>query len=133
MSQDTVELVGAGMEAVLRGDFEYVESFMHPDAVLVQPPEVPDSKSYQGPNAIREAMEDWPQQWDDFSMELLEIVDVGDDVAVSVTRHTGHGRESGIEMDAHLFYVHHLPEGKLARLEMYFSREQALESARRLA
>jgi hypothetical protein len=32
-------------------------------------------------------------------------------------------------MDFEVFYVHHVPGGKLARLEMFFSREQALEAA----
>src|SRR3979409_1254207 len=62
-------------------------------------------------------------------LDLLDIIDVSDDVVVSVTRHRGRGRESGIEMDFEVFYVHHVPGGKLARLEMFFSPEQALEAA----
>jgi len=31
-------------------------------------------------------------------------------------------------MGFHVFYVHHLRDGKLARMEMFFSREQALEA-----
>ena len=38
-----------------------------PDLVLVQPPEVPDAKTYEGPAALVEAMEDWPKQWEDFA------------------------------------------------------------------
>ena len=78
---------------------------------------------------MREAMADWPSQWEDFRMELVEVLDAGADVYVSTTRHRGHGRESGIEMDFNVFYVHRLRDGKLARLEMFFSREQALEAA----
>jgi hypothetical protein len=33
-------------------------------------------------------------------------------------------------MDFEVFYVHHLREGKLARLDMIFSRDQALEAVR---
>jgi ketosteroid isomerase-like protein len=130
MSEENVELVRLGFEALLRGDLAVVEEeFTLPDAVMIQPPEVPDAKTYEGPGAIREAMEDWPTQWEDFHMELLELIDAGGDVVVSVTRHRGSGRESGIEMDFEVFYVHHLREGKLARLEMFFSREQALKAA----
>ena len=49
-------------------------------------------------------MEDWPNQWEDFRMDLIEILDAGDEVAVSVTRHRGRGRES-VEMDFEVFYV----------------------------
>ena len=128
MSQENVELVRLGIEAVERGDLALVEEMTLPDAVMVQPPEVPDAKTYAGAGAIREAMDDWPTQWEEFRFELIEIIDVGD-VVVSVTRHRGRGRESGIEMDFEVFYVHRLRDGKLARLEMFFSREQALEAA----
>jgi ketosteroid isomerase-like protein len=57
------------------------------------------------------------------------IIDAGDDVVVSVTRHRGRGRESGLEMDFEVFYVQRVRQGKLSRLEMFFSREQALEAA----
>ena len=76
-------------------------------------------------------MEDWPNQWEDFRLDLLEIIEIGDDVAVSVTRHRGRG--SGIEMDFEVFYVHQGRDGKLARMEMFFSREQAHEAAGQLA
>ena len=61
-------------------------------------------------------------------MELVEVLDAGGDVYISTTRHRGRGRESGIEMDFNVFYVQRLRDGKLARLEMFFSREQALEA-----
>ena len=73
-------------------------------------------------------MADWPTQWEDFRIDLLEVIDAGDDVCVSVTRHRGRGSGSGIEMDFQVFYVQHGRNGKLARLEMYLSREQALEA-----
>ena len=60
---------------------------------------------------------------------LVTRLPTGDEVAVSVTRHRGRGRESGIEMDFEVFYVQRGRDGKLARLEMFFSREQALEAA----
>lgn len=129
MSAQDVELVRAGFVAVARGDFSLVEEMSQPDVVMSQPPEVPDAKTYEGPSAIRAAMADWPSQWEDFRMDLLELIDAGDGVVVSVTRHRGRGRQSGIEMDFEVFYVHRLNEGKLARLEMFFDREQALAAA----
>jgi ketosteroid isomerase-like protein len=106
MSQEWVDLVRDGFAALERGDLAAFDGLLTPDVILVQPPEVPDAKSYAGPDAIAEAMEDWPRQWEDFRMDLIEIIDVGDEVAVSVTRHRGRGRESGIEMDFEVFYVH---------------------------
>jgi ketosteroid isomerase-like protein len=139
MSQENLEIVeevaGVGrsgpprIEAIERGDMAMFDGMTTEDLVLVQPPEVPDTKTYEGRGAIVDALEDWPNQWEDFRMDLIEIIDAGDEVAVSVTRHRGRGRESGIEMDFEVFYVQRGRDGKLARMEMFFSREQALEAA----
>jgi ketosteroid isomerase-like protein len=91
MSQENVELVKLGAAAFQRGDVETMREGSHPDVVIVQPPEVPDAKSYEGHAGIAEAFEDWPSQWEDFRLELLEVIDVSD-------------------------------------MEMFFSREQALEA-----
>ena len=129
MSQEWVDLVRLGFEAIERGDLAVFDGMTTEDLVLVQPPQVPDAKTYEGRSAIADSMEDWPNQWEDFRMDLVEIIDAGDEVAVSVTRHRGRGRESGIEMDFEVFYVQRGRDGKLARVEMFFSREQALEAA----
>ena len=112
-----------------RGDLAVFDGMTTPDLVLVQPPEVPDAKSYEGRDAIAEALDDWPKQWDNFRMDLIEVIDVDDEVAVLVTRHRGRGRESGIEMDFEVFYVNWGRDGRLARVEMFFDRRQALKAA----
>ena len=128
MSQENVEIVRAGYDLLLQGDLDAFEDWITPDVVIVQPPEVPDAKTYEGTAAVAKAWQDWPDQWEDFRLDLIDLTDVDDDVVVSETRHRGRGRESGIEMDFRVFYVHHLRDGKLARMEMFFSREQALEA-----
>jgi ketosteroid isomerase-like protein len=129
MSEHDVELVRAGFEAIARGDLSLIEEMSQPDVVMIQPPEVPDAKTYEGPGAIRAAMADWPSQWENFRMDLVELIDAGDGVVVGVTRHRGRGRQSGISMDFEVFYVYRLLESRLARLEMFFDRERALTAA----
>ena len=129
MSEEWVGLVRLGFEAMQRGDLAVFDGMTTPDLVLVQPPEVPDAKSYEGRDAIAEALDDWPKQWDNFRMDLIEVIDVDDEVAVLVTRHRGRGRESRIEMDFEVFYVNWGRDGRLARVEMFFDRRQALKAA----
>ncbi|MDX6588176.1 MAG: SnoaL-like domain [Solirubrobacterales bacterium] len=129
MSQENVELVGGGWAAFQRGDVAAMRADCHPDVLIVQPPEVPDTKTYSGLAGVKEAVEDWPKQWDDFQFEVLELIDFNDTQVVSVTRHRGRGAMSGIEMDAIVAYVHTIREGKLMQLDMFFSKEQALEAA----
>jgi ketosteroid isomerase-like protein len=102
MSQQNVDLVALGIEAFQQGNWELVQQNSHPD---------------------------WPSQWEDFKLELVELIDVDDDRVISVTRHHGRGAESGIEMDFTVAYLHTLRDSKLARLDMFFSRAQALEAA----
>lgn len=124
-----MELIKLGFDAFQRRDVEAMCEGSHADVVIVQPPEVPDSKIYEGHSGIAEAFEDWPSEWEDFRMDLLEVIDVSDTQVVSVARQHGRGAHSGIEMDFNVAYLHTLRDGKLARMEMFISREQALEAA----
>src|SRR5271169_747787 len=101
---------------------------MTPDVVLIEPPEVPGARTFTGHTGVREAIEAWPTEWEDFRLDLVEILDVSDDAIISVTHQQGRGRTSGIETDFEVFFVAHLRNGKTARLEMFFNREQALKA-----
>src|SRR4051794_38959851 len=46
MSQENVDLARRSFEAIQRGDFTVAQEMLAPDAVIVQPPEVPDAKTY---------------------------------------------------------------------------------------
>jgi ketosteroid isomerase-like protein len=129
VSLENVELTRSAFEAFERGDVEWMQRRCAPDVVIVQPPEIPDAKTYRGAEAIAQMIDDWPKQWEEFRLEVTEIIDVSDDVLVSGTRHTGRGRTSGIELDFEVFYVGRLRDGKLARMEMFLSREQAMQAA----
>lgn len=125
-----MELTRRAFEAVGRGDFEFAQDLMTPDVVIVQPPEVPDAKTYEGRDAVRRSWEDWPRQWENFRMDLVEVIEVDEDTAIAVSRQRGRGRDSGIEMDFEVFFLSRSREGLTARIEMFFSREQALAAAR---
>jgi ketosteroid isomerase-like protein len=129
MSQENVKQARRAWKALERGDPASVQQMMTHDVVIVQPPEVPDAKTYEGRDAAIKSWEDWPRQWEDFHLELVEIIDVSDDVLISVTRQRGRGRDSGIEMDFEVFFVARGRDGKTERMEMFFSREQALRAA----
>jgi ketosteroid isomerase-like protein len=129
MSRENIELVRESWEAFRRGDVEWLRLHSHPEVVLVQPAEVPDSKSYVGHEGIVEAVEDWPAQWEDFDLVVVDVIDVSRDQVVAVTRQSGRGRESGIEMTFEIAYLHTIRDGKATRLDMFMTAAQALEAA----
>jgi len=129
MAHHDDELLKGALDAIERRDAAWLVEHCTPDVVIVQPPEVPDSKSYEGAEGAAEAMVDWPPLWEDLTIELLEVVGSDDGVAVAATRHRARGLGSGIEMDFEVFYVYRVVDGKLSRVEMYFDREQAFAAA----
>ena len=82
MSQENVEIVRAAFDAFLRGDMETLLGLMDPEIVLMQPPEVPDGTTLHGHAGVMGAIAAWPEQWDDFQIEIGQIIDAGDRVAV---------------------------------------------------
>ena len=127
MSSAIVELVREGFAAWERGDIDWIIEHSDPGIEIIQPREVPDSKSYRGHDGVHEAFEDWPMQWDEFRAELLDVIDVSDTQAVSVTRH--YLRARGIEMEQEVSYVHTFRDGLGIRWEMYLTRDEALKAA----
>jgi len=129
MSEENVELVREGYAAWNRGDIDLIIEGAHPEIEIVQPPEVPDSKTYSGKAGVAEAFADWPKQWDDFRAELLEVIDVSDTKVVSVSRHQLRARD--IEIEQEVSYVHTFRDGLVVRWEMFFTRDAALEASGR--
>jgi ketosteroid isomerase-like protein len=127
MSDANVELIRESYAAWIRDDVEWLIAHSDPGIEIIQPRELPDSKAYRGHAGLREALEDWPKQWDEFRLELLEVVDVSDTKAVSVTRH--YVRARGIDMEQEVSYVHTIRDGLGLRWEMYLTREEALKAA----
>jgi ketosteroid isomerase-like protein len=126
LSQQNVELVRALWDAFQRGDTDGIVERCTADVVIVQPPETPDVKSYVGHSGVIAAIEDFPRDWEDFRLDLTDIVEVSERVVLSVCRNRGRGRISGLEMDAEMFYVHQIREGRMAHMQIFLSRAQAL-------
>ena len=127
MSEENVEAIRETYAAWKRGDIEWMIERSDPEIEIIQPPEVPDSKTYRGHAGVRETFEDWPKQWDEFRVELVDVIDVSETQTFSVTRH--YLRARGIDMEQEVTYVHTSRDGLAIRVEMFFTREEALEAA----
>lgn len=128
MSQENVELVRLLWEAFARSDVEAMQALSHPDVVIAQPAEMPDPRRYEGHAGVAESIADWPSQWEDFTLDVLEIVDASDEQVVLMTHQSGRGRGSGIELDFEVAFVHTIHDGKFSHVQMFLERGQALQS-----
>jgi len=82
-----VELVRQAVKAANRRDFDALMSFYAPAAVWDLSPM--GVGPFEGRAAIRGFAEDWLGSYEDFEIELQEMLDLGDGVAFVVNRLKG--------------------------------------------
>ncbi|HEY7152160.1 MAG TPA: nuclear transport factor 2 family protein [Solirubrobacterales bacterium] len=90
-----------------------------------------DGRCYKGREEFARYFHEQWDAWIDLRMEPLDISDAGGGRYVVEVRMTGTGRGSGIEIDQRmgLLYTLREPDGKVARVQMFPSRDAALEAA----
>jgi ketosteroid isomerase-like protein len=127
MSQENVDLARKGYEAFARGDLDAVFELFDPEIEAHDPPEMPDAAIHRGHEAVRRDWEQTYELFEDFSIEVQETIDCGDDVVVFL-HYRGRGTESGAEVEASMAHVWTTRDGKAIRLRQFLDREQALEA-----
>ena len=111
-----------------RGDLPGMFELIDPEVVSRQFPEQVDVRDYHGHDGVREVMADWIGTWDDWKIELLDVREVGD-AAVLALRQSGRGKGSGVAMDAPVWFVWPVRDGKVTRWMMFSSEREALDAA----
>ena len=133
MSQEAVERIRRGYEAFNRGDLAGAAKDFDPNIewrISLQLPDSPPDETYRGPEGVVCFWETWRAAFDDFRVELEEIIDAGDRVIVFAGVR-GRGAGSGAYVKSPSFpQVWTLgDDGRPVRVEMYPSRAEALEAA----
>jgi uncharacterized protein len=128
MSQkENVEVVMHCFELFDPGDWEALLRYVDSDIETTEPPEIPGAASYGGYSGLATAYDHWASQWDDFRVEVNELIDAGSDV-VAVTRHHGTGRASGVAVEGLVAYAFTVENGKLVRMRIFNTKAQALQA-----
>jgi ketosteroid isomerase-like protein len=130
MSREHVEVVRAQFEAVNRRDFTAaMDAYAEGAVLVVDPAAVPTSA---GTFCGRETIGNWFGDWfrsfaGDYRFDIEEARAVGGRVLVTA-RHHGRGRASGVVLDWSLAYIYDVRAGKVARVEIYATRADALKA-----
>jgi hypothetical protein len=135
MSQENVERVRRGYETFNRGDLEAAAEGFDPNIEWRIPlglPDAPPDGTYHGPQEVIRFWESWRGAFDDFRLELEEVLDAGDQVVVFAAVH-GRGAESGVDVKTPTFPQVWTfgDDGRPVRVEMYASRTEALAAVDR--
>jgi uncharacterized protein len=129
MSQENVEVVRNAFDAFTRGDTDGVLRLCDENIVITQPSELPGVAPKQhGHSGVLQAFDFWPEQWDDYRIEIVRIVDPGDYVVVT-TQQRGRGKQSGVEVQMDFTFVFTVRGGKIVEWQIFVTEEQALEAA----
>ena len=88
-----------------------------------------DSGTFKGRDAVGQWFADWFTTFQPgYHFDIDEARDLGD-VVLLVATHHGRGRTSGVEVRGQTGYLYKLRDGKIVRVELYRSRDGALEAA----
>jgi ketosteroid isomerase-like protein len=128
MSQRNVETVQAAFRAFEKGDMEGLLALCDENIEITQPAELPGVSRHQhGHAGVLEAIAIWPEQWDDFRIEILRTVDLGDHVLVTLLQRA-RGKDSGIQVEGRATFLFSVRVGKIAEWRIFFREEEALEA-----
>ena len=119
MSHDNVEVV----RRFLLREVEEAMAYADPDIVW-NPAE---ESAGHGHAAVRESLDRWKGEWDDYELRPEQFEHKGDRVLATV-RVRGRGRGSGVDIDARFYDVFTLSHGKIVRMDQFTEQSEALEA-----
>ena len=127
MSQENVEIARQAIEAWNAGDMDALRALYDPEAVMRNPPDWAEPGPYLGRDAIMrqfsQVREIWPEE--NF-FDRVDLLDAGDRVVAQVDFHGG---TRGLPLTADMAWVYTMRHGLIVSLELFPSREKALEAA----
>jgi ketosteroid isomerase-like protein len=127
VSGENVDLVRRLYESLGGPDPERSLAFFHPD-IEFDARRRPDGKVWHGVDGVRQAMIEWTGAWEDWELEAEDYRDADPESVLVLWREQGRGKGSGAQMSqrgANLFTVR---DGRIVRVELYLSQQDALKA-----
>jgi ketosteroid isomerase-like protein len=90
----------------------------------------PESQTYRGPDAVRGFFQQWSGAFDEFGMEVEDMIDAGESVVV-LLHQWGRGKDTGVPVENRTWQVFDFRAGKIVHCAGYEAKADALAAARR--
>jgi ketosteroid isomerase-like protein len=130
MTEQNVEFLRRGYEALQRGDLETFKSLsrerLDPEFEFHH---VWDGRVFKGYEGTMEWLSDTRETWSDYKQEVDEIIDLGEHVVV-VLGISAQGAGSGVPVAQEFAVVWTFDGERVVRARSFTSRAEALEAAR---
>lgn len=130
MSRESVDVARRGWDAWRRGDLPGLFRQFDPEIVWDTSHfrDWPES-SYYGIEGVERFLSEWLDVWDEYEVGVEDILPAPDGRVVSLIRHRGKGRNSGLPMEMEMAQIATVRDGKVTRVEYYDDRADALDAA----
>lgn len=89
----------------------------------------PEPGHSTGPAGLAPDLLDFQSAWEEYHSQALEYRELDDERVLVLTRATGRGRTSGLEIAQDRANLFHVRDGKVTRLVAYWDRDLALAEA----
>jgi ketosteroid isomerase-like protein len=127
LSERELELVKEGYRAFERGDLEWVLEHFHPEILVENRREGPDSGTFHGHSGFMRYLEGWLSAWEEFRMEPVEFIVAKDQVLV-LLRQYGRGKGSQVELEEEVAHLWTVQGEKAVAYRVYTHQQEGLEA-----
>lgn len=127
MASDDQELVRHAYDAWNDQGPGVLESFGAHSVELVDPPQMPDSRSYHGHAEVLARLEEVAEAVGGRYAHIDEVIPAGDEVLVALTWRMDASPDSAILGE--VFHVVRVEDGKIVRMRVFLTREEALAAS----
>jgi ketosteroid isomerase-like protein len=127
MSRENVEVVRRALQAFADGGLDAMAEFWDPGIEWrAAEGAIDDVGEMHGPVAVRRYIQDWLDTFDDPTVVVDELRDVGDGRVLAIQRMKGRAKLSGVAIDLRYAAISTVRDGKIVRGREYLSVEDAL-------
>jgi ketosteroid isomerase-like protein len=129
MSQENVEIVQRVYEGVT-ARLEVPQELFDPDSELDQKDVPLDAiEVIHGLEAAQESMREYWEMFEDFHIELIEVLHADEQQVVTAVQDGGRMKGNDAEVWNRFFHVWTFGDGKIVRLSIHTDKNRALEAA----
>jgi ketosteroid isomerase-like protein len=130
MSKENLEFVGRGYE-YFAASRDFDPARMHPEFVWDMSTfrSWPEQQTYEGLDGARRFMADWIESWEDWDLQLVELLDAGDEGVLAILHQSGRSKATGLEVEMDFAQLWEIRGGKQARMRMYADLDEARRAA----
>jgi ketosteroid isomerase-like protein len=129
MSQEKIDRVRAGYDALNRGETEADVGLLASDFELRQASFIVDTAGvFYGRGAVRDVVRELEEAFEDLSFEPEEFMESPNGEIVVLVHVRGRGRGSGVEIDNRIAHVWTFRDDRAIRIVVYEEQAEALEA-----